>query len=36
MTAWVLFIGSLLWVMIELFGWLVAHDVEDYPNDDDM
>lgn len=31
---WFLFGSALLWVFIELFGWLVVNDVEEYPHDD--
>lgn len=35
MTYWILFIGTLLWVQIELIGWLLRNSTEDYPYDDD-
>lgn len=37
MTPWILFIFALLWVLIELIGWVLrGGGSEEYPYDDEM
>jgi hypothetical protein len=33
---WFLFGATLLWVFIEIIGWLLRNSTEDYPYDGDM
>ena len=36
MTCWILFIGVVVWVWIELLNWIFNNSVDDYYGDDDM
>lgn len=36
MTSWILFIGAAAWVWIELIGYVLHHQTEEYRDDEDL